>query len=641
MASRESAVGGLLPPLDQWAGSRTVYPRDQTVAALFEQAAAKYPDREALIFGHSRLTYQELNGRANALARKLQGIGAGPEKMVGLCAERSLEMIVGMLATLKAGAAFVPFDPAYPRERLRLMASDANVQVMLTQKALLDTAAGSGQIATVILEEQGCPTVAERQNLESLATATNLAYVMFTSGSTGRPKGVLVENRSIVRLVFNTNFCQFGPREVFLQYAPISFDASTLEIWGALLHGAKLVLMPPEASSLEDLGKAIRAHGVSTMWLTAGLFHLFVDQRVEDLLPVRQLLAGGDTLSPSHVRRALDRLPNTIIINGYGPTEGTTFTCCHAMRHGDSIGASVSIGRPISNSFSYVLDENLEPVAAGEVGELYAGGDGIARGYLNAPEMTRERFLRDPFSKMSDARMYRTGDLARWLPDGTLEFLGRRDHQVKILGHRIELGEIEATLTRHPAIQQACVAVSSDGASNKRLVAYYVSGKNGSAGPAEVKDFLARQLPAFMVPAFFVSLHSFPLSPNGKVDRAALPDPASPEASVRVETRGSELEEQIAALWRQVLGTERVGLDDNFFDLGGDSLLIVAIHSQLQKMLQREIQVTDLFEHVTVRSLARHVSAVTPVAPSFSAAQEQARKQREALAKGRLLRGNS
>jgi aspartate racemase len=641
MASRESVVARLLPPLDQWAGSRTPYPRDQTVAALFEQVAAKYPDRAALIFGHSRVTYEELNGRANRLAHTLQAMGAGPEKMVGLCAERSPEMIVGMLAALKAGAAFVPFDPAYPAERLRLMAADANVQVMLAQKALLGTMAGAGPATTVVLEEQDSGAVSEPvQNPGSSATATSLAYVMFTSGSTGRPKGVQVENRSVVRLVFNTNYCQFGPQEVFLQYAPISFDASTLEIWGALLHGAKLVLMPPAASSLEDLGNAIREHGVSTLWLTAGLFDLFVDQRVEDLLPVRQLLAGGDTLSPSHVRRALDRLPNTTIINGYGPTEGTTFTCCHAMRHGDAIGASVPIGRPISNSFAYVLGEDLEPVAAGEVGELYAGGDGIARGYLNAPEMTRERFLRDPFSQLPDARMYRTGDLARWLPDGTLEFLGRLDHQVKILGHRIELGEIEATLSRHPAIQQACVAVSRDSAANKRLVAYYVSGKNGSASPAEIKDFLSRQLPAYMVPAFFVSLYSLPLSPNGKVDRAALPDPA-PAAGLAAEMRGSDLEEQIAALWRQVLKTERVGLDDNFFDLGGDSLLIVAVHSQLQKMLQREIQVTDLFEHVTVRSLARHVSAVTPAAPSFSAAQEQARKQREALAKGRLLRGNA
>jgi len=640
IAAVESAARGLCPPLDQWAGARTAYPRDKTVAALFEEAAARYPDRVALAFGSSCLTYSQLNRQSNALAHRLLSLGIGPEHMVGICAERSFEMIVGMLAILKAGAAFVPFDPTYPPERLNLMVRDAHVRVMLAQRALTPLLAAAGRFETVLLDEPPSPEFVENlASPQSSATAASLAYVMFTSGSTGRPKGVLVENRSIVRLVFQTDFCVFGPDEVFLQYAPISFDASTLEIWGALLHGAKLVLMPPQASSLQDIGNTIREHGVSTMWLTAGLFHLFVDQRMDDLLPVRQLLAGGDTLSPSHVRRALDRLPNTTIINGYGPTEGTTFTCCHRMRSGEAVAATVPIGKPISNSFAYLLDESLHPVAPGEIGELFAGGDGIARGYLDSAELTQEKFLPDCFSTQPGARMYRTGDLARWLPDGTLEFLGRRDSQVKILGHRIELGEIEATLTQHPAVRQACLAVSNDGA-NKRLVAYYVSGNNGAASPAELKDFLSSKLPAYMVPAVLVSMASFPLTPNGKVDRTALPDPAAARVSVELHVRGSELEEQIATLWKQVLGTQRVGLGDNFFDLGGDSLLIVAVHCQLQKMLRREIQVTDLFEYVTVRSLARHLGAAAPAEPSFSAAQEQARKQREALAKSRLVRGS-
>jgi non-ribosomal peptide synthetase component F len=301
----------------------------------------------------------------------------------------------------------------------------------------------------------------------------------------------------------------------------------------------------------------------------------------------------------------------------------------------------VPIGRPISNSFAYILDENFQPVVHGGVGELFAGGDGVARGYLNAPELTSEKFFADPFSSETGARMYRTGDLARWLPDGAIEFLGRRDNQVKILGHRIELGEIEAALGQHPGVRQACLTVSTDPTGNKRLVAYYIPGNNGSSGLAELKDFLSSKLPSYMVPAFFISMSSFPLTPNGKVDRAALPDPTATKPNTETKTHGSELEEQIAALWKEVLGTQRVGLDDNFFDLGGDSLLIVAVHSQLQKMLQREIQVTDLFEYVTVRSLARHLSASAPVTPSFSAAQEQARKQREALAKNRLVRGNA
>lgn len=640
VVTREAVVRGLTAPLDSWAGTRTSYPRDKTIAALFQEAAGKYADKVALVFGETRMTYRELNQRANSLAHKLISMGAGPEKMIGLCAERSTGMIVGMIAILKAGAAYVPFDPSYPAERLAFMISDTNIEIMLTQENFLLAVSQAGKFKTILLDENTLEGVEpEYANPQSRATPTNLAYVMYTSGSTGRPKGVMVENRSVVRLVFETNFCTFGPDEVFLQYAPISFDASTFEIWGALLHGATLVLMPPQASSLQDIGNAIRTQGVTTMWLTAGLFHVFVEQRLESLRPLRQLLAGGDVLLSAKIRELLEHLPNIFLINGYGPTEGTTFTCCHVMRRGDAIGDTVPIGRPISNSFVYLLDENLEAVGFGEVGEIVAGGDGVARGYLNAPELTAEKFLPDRYAKSANARMYRTGDLGRWLPDGTLEFLGRRDNQVKILGHRIELGEIEATLSNHPAIRQVCVVAPADTLGNRRLVAYYVAG--ASVAAADLKQFLAAKLPAYMVPAFFVPMSSLPLNPNGKVDRAALPEPTAASSNEVPRSSGSELEERIAELWKQALGTQRVGLDDNFFDLGGDSLLIVAVHSQLQKALQREIQVTDLFEYVTVRSLARHLAELAPATPVFSAAQEQARKQREAQAKRRAMRSQA
>jgi aspartate racemase len=481
----------------------------------------------------------------------------------------------------------------------------------------------------------------DQHNPQSAADANSLAYVMYTSGSTGRPKGVMVENRSIVRLVFNTNFCQFGPDEVFLQLAPLSFDASTLEIWGALLHGAKLVIMPPQPPSLQEIGDHIREHQVSTMWLTAGLFHLFVDQRLEDLRPIRQLLAGGDSLSATHVRKVLERIHHLTLINGYGPTENTTFTCCHPMRHGDTVANSVSIGRPISNTFVYLLNDDLQPVAAGEIGELCAGGDGVARGYLNSPKLTAEKFVSDPFSSDPEARLYRTGDLARWNADGTLEFLGRRDTQVKILGHRVELGEIETILGQVSGVQQACVTVQTaqaEAAGNKRLIAYYLTSGDSSLSPSEIKSFLSAKLPAYMLPSSYVAMSAFPLTPNGKIDRAALPAPADMQESSAQHTNGSELEEKIATLWKEVLGAASVGLDENFFDLGGDSLLIVAVHAQLQKMLQREIQVTDLFEYVTVRSLACHLGEVAPKTPAFAAAQEQARKQREALSRKRLVK---
>src|SRR5215471_7560046 len=377
--TREAAVRGFAAPLDTWAGFRTPYPGDKTVAALFEEAAARYPDNVALVFGESRISYRELNRRANLLAQRLISLGAGPEKLVGLSAERSPEMIVGMIAILKAGAAYVPLDRSHPAERLALMIEDSNIEILLVQENLLSAMPQRGGFQTVLLDRNEESSAAADANPRSCATSASLAYVMFTSGSTGRPKGVMVENRSVVRLVVETDFCRFGPDEVFLQYAPIAFDASTFEIWGALLHGSALVLMPPEASSLEAIGDAIRKHGVTTMWLTAGLFHVFVEQRMEDLRPLRQLLAGGDVLMAGKVRRVLESLPGTTLINGYGPTEGTTFTCCHVMRHGDAVGDTVPVGRPIANSLVYLLNENLEPVGPGEVGEIVAGGDGIAR----------------------------------------------------------------------------------------------------------------------------------------------------------------------------------------------------------------------------------------------------------------------
>jgi len=636
----EPHLRGLVPPLDFFAGSVAHYPRESNIVALFELAAEKFPERIALSFCGLELDYAGLNNRANRVAHHLIRIGVRPGMFVGICAERSPEMIVGILAILKAGGAYVPLDPAFPAERLDFLISDTQTEFILTQRHLAPSIAKNRAVTTVILEEQFAGgEIGDEQNPNNSATASRLAYVMYTSGSMGRPKGVLVEHRSILRLVFNTNYCAFGPDEVFLQLAPISFDASTFEIWGALLHGAKLVVMPPQAPSLQEIGDHVRNCKVSTLWLSAGLFHLFVDQRVNDLQPLRQLLAGGDTLSSIHVRKVLESCPELKLINGYGPTENTTFTCCHVMSHGDRVTNSVSIGRPISNTFVYLLNEELQPVAPGTVGEVCAGGDGVARGYLNSPELTAEKFLADPFSTSPNARMYRTGDLARWLPDGTLEFLGRSDHQVKILGHRIELGEIESVLAQHPAVAQACVVVRTDALGTKRLFGYYVPVQHTYIPADEIKSFVSAKLPAYMVPVSSVPMSQLPLTANGKVDRAALPMATDSSETLGPQARGTELEEKITSLWKEVLGTRRVGPDENFFDLGGDSLLIVAVHAQLQKLLQREIQVVDLFEYVTVRSLARHLGEAAAPAPTFAAAHEQARKQREALAKRRLAKG--
>ncbi len=629
-------------PWRVWNRTATDYPRGKTVAQLFEEVAAAQPSSVAVVFGSEQLSYAELNARANRLAHRLRRLGIGPETLVGCCVERSLELAVALVGVLKAGGAYVPLDPSYPKERFDLLLEDTRTPVMLTQKSLAATVLSGRRTPTIFVDDAGENAgVGSEENLPPSGGPDNLAYVMYTSGSTGRPKGVMVENHSIVRLVRDTDFCRFSADEVFLQFAPISFDASTLEIWGPLLNGGRLVMMPPRASSLEELGKAIRHYGVTTLWLTAGLFHLMVEQKLEDLRPICQLLAGGDVLSARHVRTVLENLPDCRLINGYGPTENTTFTCCHTMWPGESVPERIPIGRPISNTQAYIVDEHAHPVPPGQVGELYAGGDGVARGYLNNPEATAERFLPNPFVPEPGARMYRTGDLARWREDGVIEFLGRVDNQVKILGHRIEPGEIEAALEVHCGVKQACVVPHTDESGSKRLVAYYVAAENPTFSPSQLREYLREKLPAYMVPALFIPMVSLPLSPNGKVDRSAMPNPAlTLENSGPTSGPATHLEQTIAEVWQRILRLPRVGLDDNFFDVGGDSLLLVAVHSNLQRILNVEIPVTDLFEFTTIRTLARHLGEQKAAAPSFSGVQQQAQKQREAFAQARERRAS-
>jgi len=629
----------VLPELVRsWNATHTTYPREASVAELFEDIAAANPDSIAVSFGSEQVSYGDLNVRANRLAHRLRRMGVGAETLVGCFIERSQDLIVALVAILKAGGAYVPLDPAYPKERLDYLLKDTNTPLLLTQKTLA-TFAPAGRSVKWICVDDGCAPLSTDDDANPIPAGgpTSLAYVMYTSGSTGQPKGVMVENRAIVRLVRNTNFCKFGPDEVFLQFAPISFDASTLEIWGPLLNGGRLVVMPPQSASLEDLGRAIRDQGVTTLWLTAGLFNLMVDQRLEDLRPIRQLLAGGDVLSSHHVRTVLENLPDCTLINGYGPTENTTFTCCHAMRAGESVPDSIPIGRPISNTRVYILDDQMRPLQPGEAGELYAAGDGVARGYLNNPEATAEKFIADPFNGATGGRMYRTGDLARWCEDGTVEFLGRIDNQVKINGYRIEPAEIEAALRSHQGVKDVCVVAHPDGNGAKRLVAYYVTFTKACLSACELREDLATKLPQFMVPALFVARDSLPLSPNGKVDRATLPPPLS-DTATPTEPPKTTLEQSIADLWKRILRTQFVGLDDNFFDLGGDSLLLLAVHSNLQKMLHVEIPVTDLFKFTTVRTVARHLEEQKPDSTSLGELRERARKQRDAFTRTRASR---
>jgi aspartate racemase len=628
--------------LSGWNDTRTEYPRNESIDRLFEETSARFPDRVAVRLGAQTLTYRELNERANQLSWLLNDIGVTPNSLVGLCLERSVEMVVGLLGILKSRAAYLPLDIDYPKDRLDFMLSETAAEVTIAHRATAERLAALSSRTDVVCLDTLRPALDSqaRERPARRSTATDLAYVMYTSGSTGRPKGVMVGHRAIVRLVKNTNYCDFGPKEVFLQLAPVSFDASTFEIWGALLNGGQLAVMSPGTVSLSEVGRAIREYGVTTLWLTAGLFHVMVEQRVQDLRPLRQLLVGGDVVSPAHVRQALQVMRDGRIINGYGPTEGTTFSCCFSMTGACPPADTVPIGAPISNTTAYVLDSDLEPIGVGESGELYIGGDGLAFGYLNDSELTSQRFVSNPFSVEPGDRLYRTGDLVRLRPDDQLDFLGRADRQIKLAGHRIEPGEIEAVLTRHPDVRQAVVTVRLDGEASKRLVAY-VTATNADPGlTAALRNYLTATLPSYLVPSAILLLQELPLSPNGKVDHSALPAPPSPGMPSET-TSGqmlAEMQEEISRVWKKVLKVERLGRDENFFDLGGDSLLLIEAHSELEKLFGVALSITDMFEHTTVRTLAGHLAKIPTEEPRFNQSDERAARRRQVLAQQRQER---
>ncbi|HSE16102.1 MAG TPA: amino acid adenylation domain-containing protein, partial [Pyrinomonadaceae bacterium] len=467
--------------LQEWNETEREYGRERSISAVFEEQVCLRPDAIAVVMGERSLSYEELNRRANQLGHYLRELGVGPEVCVGLCVERSLEMIVGMLGILKAGGAYVPLDASYPTERLAYMLADAGVAVMLTQQALRDALQMHGGKVVSLDGEWDEIEKRSEENLESEAGGENLAYVMYTSGSTGEPKGVSIVQRGVVRLVKETDYAEFGPAETFVQMAPLTFDASTFEIWGSLLNGGRLVVLEPGAPTLKELGEALRHYGVSTLWLTAGLFHLLVDERPEELRGLKQLLAGGDVLSAAHVFKALQWLDGGCVINGYGPTENTTFSNCKRLHREDEIGAVVPIGRPIANTEAWVLDERLRLLPVGANGELYLGGDRLARCYLNQPELTAERFVPHPYRE--GERLYRTGDMVRCLASGEIEFIGRRDAQVKVRGYRIELGEVETVLSRHAQVREAVAVVRETKAGDKQLLAYVV----GEAAVSELQ----------------------------------------------------------------------------------------------------------------------------------------------------------
>lgn len=608
VAGGDSAEGALPPPA--WLGQAPAYPQ-VPIGGLFDEIARRYPDRIAVELQGHTLRYRELQQRVHALAAQLTAAGVKRGDPVGLCVERSFGMVTAMLAILHCGGCFVPFDPAYPEDRLHFMFDDTQVKVLLTQRHLKDLLPPH-QAKVVLLENaatrDGAPVA-------PVGGPDDAAYIMYTSGSTGRPKGVVVPHRAIVRLVREQDFLPFGPDLVFLQLSNISFDASTVEIWGALLNGGRLVLQPQQKPTLQEITETIREKGVTTVWFTAGVFNLLVDDHLERLRGLKHILTGGDVLSVPHVKKALEALGPGVLINGYGPTENTTFTCCHAIDDAAAIKGSVPIGVPIHNTRVHVLDEALRPVPIGRTGELYAGGDGVALGYWRRPELTAERFLPDPFSEKPGALLYRTGDLVRWTNDGVIEFIGRADGQVKVRGFRIELGEIENALNGHPLVKDRVVIARNDMGAEKQLVCYVVPNDlQHMTEPADqerliaaVREHLRTDLPEYMVPTAFVVMREFPLNPNGKVDKKALPAPEFRTQTMQTSfvAPRTHLERMLAGIWSHLLGVEKIGVHDNFFDLGGHSLIGIQLLAQVDEQLKKSHSLKALFQAPTIAEFAK------------------------------------
>ena len=595
--------------LVQWNGRSVDYPKDQGIHKIFQQCVDRTPHSVAIIFEEQTFTYRELNERANQLAHYLTKLGVRRGAMAGVSLARSEQQVIGILGILKAGAAYVPLDPDYPTARLEEMIDDAGVEYLVTQSSLMESFVDIDcQRVCLDLDAESMQRLPV-SNPSNGTKADDIASVMYTSGSTGRPKGVAVPHRAIARLVFGNDYAAFGPDRVFLQLATMSFDASTFEVWGSLLHGAKLVIAPVGLPEITELQSMLQIHGVTTLWLTATLFNQIVEDNPDVLQNVEEILTGGEALSVRHIRMAQESFGEKVqLINGYGPTENTTFTSCYRIPSNVAPECeSIPIGRPISNTQVYLLDSMRNLVPIGVPGELYVGGAGLARGYVNQDRMTAEKFVENPFSEHTDSRLYRTGDVCRWRNDGVIEFLGRMDDQIKLRGYRIELGEIESALSEHPDIKQCVVALRSDEAHEKFLVGYIVPRLNCSPGSSEVRAFLKDRLPDYMVPSAIIALESLPTTSGGKLDRRKLPlpDKSRSQSGEDFVAPTSSTEQQLASIWCELLRTDVVGVNDNFFEIGGHSLLAVKLFKRMDDVFGCKLPIATLFHHGTVEHLAK------------------------------------
>ena len=593
--------------LVEWNNTTTDYPREACAHQLFEAQARKRPGAVAAVFGDQSITYGELNARANQLAHYLARHQVRRGTPVAICVERSVEMLVGFVAILKAGGAYVPLDPRYPKARLEYILADTRTPVVLAQRHLLRELPRSAA-RTICMETESAKIARESaQDPVQTLSSPDLAYIIYTSGSTGEPKGVAVPHRGINRLVLNTNYIQLGESDRIAQVSNISFDAATFEIWGALLNGGQLRGIAAEvALSPHDFARELREQGITAMFLTSALFTQLSE--IPGIFEtVRTVMAGGEALDPKAVRAVLKQRPPMRLVNGYGPTENTTFTCCCLLNGFSEDADNAPIGRPISNTQVFILDKNLNPVPVGVPGELFTGGDGLAIGYWERPALTAEKFITHQLSPSEPPRrLYRTGDLARYLPDSNIEFLGRIDNQVKIRGFRIELGEIEAALSSHPHVRECAVVVVGKGTAERKLAAYYVSNGKRVCDASQLRRFLSERLPEYMVPAVFIPLDAMPLTENGKVDRRVLPQPGAgrPQMEKKYASPQDAVEVELAKIWENVLGIQPIGIQDRFFDLGGHSLLAVRVVAEIEKAFGKKLKLSTLFQAQTIEELA-------------------------------------
>lgn len=601
--------------LHEWNETRVAYP-EICAHQLFEQQAAQHPDSVALVYEDRQLTYGELDQRANQVAQHLRKRGIGPEALVGVCLERSPELVIALFGVWKAGGAYVPLDPTYPSERLSYMLRDAAVKILVTDEKHRSLFASEANRAIFIDSDWSIIARESISNLQSASTLSNLAYVMYTSGSTGQPKGVMVLQRGLVNyLCWAREFYSVGSGESVPVHSSIAFDLTVTALFVPLVGGGRVEMLREDVGA-QNLVAALRAVSErSLVKITPAHLALLSEQLGPDGAARRTKLfvIGGENLLAESLALWRDYAPATRLVNEYGPTETVVGCCIYEVAAGDPRSGAVPIGRPIANTQLYILDPYLNPLPVGISGELYIGGSGVARGYWNRPELTAERFLSDPFSSESGARLYKTGDLARYRIDGTLEYLGRMDNQVKVRGYRIELGEIEETLADHPGVMACAVLAREDTPGNKQLVGYVVARKENTPPAEDLQRFLSDKLPDYMVPSQLVFLDSMPLTSNGKVDRKGLPAP-SPKSVSPAQSRfapSSEIEKKLSVIWCELLNLESIGINDNFFELGAHSLLAIKAVRQIQDVFEAELDAQDVFDDPTIAGLSRILSQKT------------------------------